>query len=201
MNMGVQFTEMMLQTRFARLFASNRIIQHLELDLKVFISFLIYSFLRYREMSGILIFQEIVIFIRCSCVASPENFGFTTFCHFVCEVRKSYNLSTLLQNNQIVMFDSMFSTFIFRIVERLEFHEFGIPGLYINPAKQYIGQGTQHIYLLFDPGNLKVFIQFLQNNIFAVGGVHSKHIHLRELPRKIERLFIPSFLSTHSTLY
>jgi len=28
------------------------------------------------------------IFIRFSCVASPENFGFTTF---VCEVRKSYN--------------------------------------------------------------------------------------------------------------
>ena len=173
MNMGVQFTEMMLQTRFARLFASNRIIQHRELDLKVFISFRqsIYSFLRYREMSGILIFQENV------------------------------NLSTLLQNNQIGMFDSMLSTFYFRIVERLEFHEFGIPGLYINPAKQYIGQGTQHIYLLFDPGNLKVFIQFLQNNIFAVGGVHSKHIHLRELPRKIERLFIPSFLSTHLTLY
>jgi len=39
------------------------------------------------------------IFIRCSCVVSLENFGFTTFCHFVCEVRKSYrNLSSEFSN-------------------------------------------------------------------------------------------------------
>ena len=40
--------------------------------------------------------QFLRIFIRCSCVASPENFGFTTFCHFVCEVRKSYRIIQFL---------------------------------------------------------------------------------------------------------
>ena len=32
--------------------------------------------------------KMVFIFIRCSCVASPENFGFTTFF----EVRKSYKI-------------------------------------------------------------------------------------------------------------